>query len=106
MPDDNPSKPARPYKPCAPTKGKPPQSPKPDPDSPLSNRPRGPGDPKKPGTTARATGSASKSLEASLNDSSGGSALAYQNLYRAGAVVNAYILQHWVAWEQGVPPLP
>jgi purine nucleoside permease len=47
-----------------------------------------------------------RSLQASLDDSTGGSGLAFENLYRAGSAVNAYILQHWTEWEKGVPPLP
>ena len=47
-----------------------------------------------------------ESLQVSLNNSTGASTLAFENLYRAGSVVNAYILQHWTEWEKGVPPLP
>jgi purine nucleoside permease len=44
-----------------------------------------------------------ESLQASLNDSTGGD-IALENLYRVGSVVNAYILQNWNEWEKGVPP--
>jgi purine nucleoside permease len=47
-----------------------------------------------------------ESLQVSLNNSTGASPLAFENLYRAGSVVNAYILQHWTEWGKGVPPLP
>ena len=45
-----------------------------------------------------------ESLQASLNDSTGGGDIALENLYRVGSVVNAYILQNWNEWEKGVPP--
>lgn len=44
-----------------------------------------------------------ESLQASLNDSTGGD-IALENLYRVGSVVNAHILQNWNEWEKGVPP--
>jgi purine nucleoside permease len=46
-----------------------------------------------------------QALQASLDDSTGGSSIAYQNLYRIGSAVNSYILQHWAEWENGVPSL-
>jgi purine nucleoside permease len=47
-----------------------------------------------------------ESLQVSLDDSTGASNIAYENLYRAGSAVNAHILEHWSEWENGVPPLP
>ncbi len=47
-----------------------------------------------------------ESLQTSLDDSTGGSTIAYENLYRAGTAVNAHILEHWSEWAKGVPPLP
>jgi purine nucleoside permease len=49
---------------------------------------------------------AQESLQVSLGVGNSGSALALENVYRAGSAVNKYILDHWSEWEKGVPPLP
>lgn len=46
---------------------------------------------------------ADESMHDALEGVNGGSAIALENLYRAGSVVNKYILEHWKEWEKGVP---
>lgn len=49
---------------------------------------------------------AQESMQAAMAGVNGGSNIALENLYRAGSVVNQYILEHWNEWEKGVPPGP
>jgi purine nucleoside permease len=49
---------------------------------------------------------AQESFQLALDSASGGGPIALENLYRAGSVVNTYILEHWSEWEKGVPNLP
>ena len=49
---------------------------------------------------------APESFQQALGGINGGSTIALENLYRTGAVVNKYILEHWSEWEKGVPNLP
>lgn len=48
---------------------------------------------------------ATEGLRGNLDGASGGSDLAFENLYRAGSAFNSYVAQHWSEWENGVPAL-
>jgi purine nucleoside permease len=49
---------------------------------------------------------ATAGLRGNLDGASGGSDIAFENLYRAGSAFNTYLLQHWSDWQTGIPALP
>lgn len=53
-----------------------------------------------------ASQTAQQSFQLALDPASGREPIALENLYRTGAAVNQYILEHWDEWEKGVPNLP